>query len=189
MISPPSRAAAADALRSHWGWVLAAGALAILAGIVAIAVPAAATVAIELFIGWLLMFGAGFQLVDAFAPPREIGRVLLRVGYAILFAAAGIYLLVAPLDGTITLTAVLAVLLIVFGLLRIYAALRERDEDGAGLVALSGVAGVLLGVLIAVQLPSSSDWAIGLLVGVDLLLYGGSLVWTALTAREAAPGA
>lgn len=174
-----------EELARRWGWLLASGVLAVVAGAVAVAVPAAASVAIELFIGWLLLFAGGFQLVDAFAPPRSAGRVAVRLLYAALFAAVGIYLLVAPLEGTFTLTVVLAAFLIAFGILRLYAALQERDRPGAGLVALSGVAGILLGVLIAVELPSSADWAIGLLVGLDLLFYGFTAIWIAIALRRA----
>ena len=110
----------------------------------------------------------------------------MRLTYAALFLIAGVYLLVAPLEGTFTLTVVLAAFLIAFGLVRLYAALRGRDEQGAALVALSGAAGLVLGILIAVELPSSADWAIGLLVGVDLLFYGFSAVWTAIAGRELA---
>jgi uncharacterized membrane protein HdeD (DUF308 family) len=177
-----------EALAQNRKWLLASGILAIVAGVVAIAIPAAASVTIELFIGWLLVFSSGFQLVDAFAPPRTAGRVLVRLLYAALFLAAGIYLLVAPLEGTFTLTVVLAAFLIAFGLVRLYAALRGRDEPGAALVALSGAAGIVLGVLIAVELPSSADWAIGLLVGLDLLFYGFTAVWTAIAVREPAHG-
>jgi uncharacterized membrane protein HdeD (DUF308 family) len=183
---PPLRPGVREALERNWKWLLASGVLAILAGIVAIAIPAAASVTIELFIGWLLVFSSGFQLVDAFAPPRTPGRIIVRLTYVALFLAAGIYLLVAPLEGTFTLTAVLAAFLIGFGLVRLYAALRGRDEPGAALVALSGAAGIALGVLIAVELPSSADWAIGLLVGVDLLFYGFTAMWTALAGRELA---
>lgn len=116
------------------------------------------------------------------------GRLFVRLVYAALFLAAGIYLLVAPLEGTFTLTVVLAPFLIGFGLVRLYSALRGRDEPGAALVALSGAAGVVLGVLIAVELPSSADWAIGLLVGVDLMFYGFTATWTALAGRELARG-
>jgi uncharacterized membrane protein HdeD (DUF308 family) len=173
-----------EALERHRKWLLASGLLAILAGIVAIAVPAVASVAIDLFIGWLLLFSSGFALVDAFAPPRAAGRVAVRLTYAALFLAAGIYLLVAPLEGTFTLTVVLAAFLIAFGLLRLLAALRGRDEPGAALVALSGAAGVVVGILIAVELPSSADWAIGLLVGIDLIFAGWTLTSISLLGKD-----
>jgi hypothetical protein len=81
-----------EALERHQKWLLASGILAILAGIVAIAVPAAASAAIDLFIGWLLLFSSAFALVDVFAPPRSAGRVAVRLVCAALFLAAGVYL-------------------------------------------------------------------------------------------------
>jgi uncharacterized membrane protein HdeD (DUF308 family) len=126
------------------------------------------------------------MVVAAFAPPRAPGRVLLRLLYAVLFVLAGVYLLVAPLEGTFTLTVVLAAWFIAIGLVRLYAALREREQEGAGLVALTGAASLVLGILIAVELPSSADWAIGLLVGLDFLFYGFTAAWTAIAGRELA---
>jgi uncharacterized membrane protein HdeD (DUF308 family) len=175
-----------EALARNWKWLLASGILAILAGAVAIAVPAAASVFTATFIGWVILFSSVFVLVDAFAPPRTVGRVLLRLLYAALFVFAGIYLLAAPLEGTITLTFVLAAWLIVLGVLRLLAAIGGQYEQGRGLVVLNGLASLALGVLIAVELPSSADWAIGLLVGLDFLFYGFTATWTAIAGRELA---
>jgi uncharacterized membrane protein HdeD (DUF308 family) len=124
--------------------------------------------------------------VDAFSPPRSAARAILRLLYAGLFALAGVYLLVAPLEGTLTLTFVLAAWLIVLGLVRLWAGWRERNAPERGLVAINGLASLVLGGLIAVELPSSADWAIGLLVGIDFLLYGLTAIWTAVAGRRLA---
>jgi uncharacterized membrane protein HdeD (DUF308 family) len=175
-----------EALARNWKWLLASGILAILAGIVAISVPAVASVFTATFIGWVILISSVFMLVDAFAPPRTAGRVLLRLLWAAMFVFVGIYLLAAPLEGTVTLTFVLAAWLIALGVLRLFAWSRARHEPGAGFVALNGLASLALGVLIAVELPSSADWAIGLLVGIDFLFYGFSATWTAIAGRELA---
>jgi uncharacterized membrane protein HdeD (DUF308 family) len=185
----PLPTAVGEALARNWKWLLASGILAILAGAVAISVPAVASVFTATFIGWVILFSSVFMLVDAFAPPRTTGRVLLRLLYAGLFVFVGIYLLVAPLEGTLTLTFVLAVWLIALGVMRLAAALGEFHRPGAGLVALNGAASLALGVLIAVELPSSADWAIGLLVGIDFLFYGFTATWTAIAGRELAKAA
>jgi uncharacterized membrane protein HdeD (DUF308 family) len=174
------------ALGDRWRWILVSGVLATLAGLVAIAVPALASVTTELFIGWLILFVAVVLVVDGFSPPRSVARVVLRLLYAGLFAFAGIYLLLAPLEGTVTLTFVLAAWLIAVGLVRLWAAWRERGLAERGLVAVNGLASIGLGVLIAVEFPSSADWAIGLLVGIDFLLYGLSAIWAARAGRELA---
>jgi uncharacterized membrane protein HdeD (DUF308 family) len=175
-----------ESLARNWKWLLASGILAIFAGIVAIAVPAVASVFTATFIGWVILISSVFVLVHAFEPPRTAGRVLLRLLWAAMFVFVGIYLLAAPLEGTVTLTFVLAAFLIVLGVLRLLAAVGGHYEHGRGLVVLNGLASLALGILIAVKLPSSADWAIGLLVGLDFLFYGFTATWTAIAGRELA---
>jgi uncharacterized membrane protein HdeD (DUF308 family) len=161
----------ADGLRRARTWLLVTATLCVLAGIVAIAVPAIASVATAIFIGWVLVFAGVVMGVHAFNERSE-ARTGWRALNAILTFAIGIYLLVAPLSGTLTLTFMLAVWFFAIGILGLAAAWPMRGFPGAGFVALNGALSVLLGVLIAVDFPSSADWAIGLLVGINLLLWG-----------------
>jgi uncharacterized membrane protein HdeD (DUF308 family) len=172
-----------EQLSRRWKVAFALGILSAIAGVAAIVVPASASVAVALFIGWVLVFGSIIQLFDAFSV-QETARMVLRLVLAALMAAAGIYLLVAPLHGTITLTVVLCVWFIASGLMRLLAAYRDRGTPAAGAMAVSGGLSLVLGVLIAVKLPSSSGWAIGLLVGVDFLTFGWVLITLALAARR-----
>lgn len=172
-----------DALRHKRGWVLASGVLALIAGAAAIAVPAIASVAIELFIGWLLVGASGALAIDAFAV-RDEGRIVLRLLLAILTFAAGLYLVLAPLDGTFTLTVMLVIWFIALGVARIAAGVADRGGAGAGYTILGGVVSVVLGVLIGVELPSSAEWAIGLLVGVDFIFYGLSAIAVYFALRD-----
>src|SRR3954454_14732157 len=105
-----------EQLSTRWRSTLALGILSAIAGVAAIVVPASASVAIALFIGWVLVFGAIVQLFDAFSV-NETGRMVVRLILAVLLAAAGIYLLVAPLHGTVTLTVVLAIWFIATGVM------------------------------------------------------------------------
>lgn len=145
------------------------GVLAIIGGFVAIVVPALASVATAIFIGWVLLFGGIVMLMDVV---RHEGHRFLRGAYALLVLAVGIYLLLAPLKGTITLTFVLVVNFLVMGGVRVFIGASLRGEPGAGAVVLNGVLSILIGLLILVDFPSSADWAIGLLVGIDLLFFG-----------------
>ncbi len=145
------------------------GVLAVIGGFVAIVVPALASVATAIFIGWVLLFGGIVMLMDVI---RHEGHRILRGLYALLVLAVGIYLLLAPLEGTITLTFVLVVNFIVIGLVRIFIGASMRGEPGAGMVVMNGALSLLIGLLVGVEFPSSADWAIGLLVGVDLLFFG-----------------
>ena len=160
-----------EGLKQGRKWLLISGWLAVIAGMVAIIVPAVASVTVAIFIGWMLLFGAVFLLIDAFAV-RDVWRMLLRLLLAFIAGAAGLSLLLAPLRGTYTLTVLLVLWFAVTGVMRIAVAVAERGTQGAGWMGANGVITLLLGVLIGANLPESSDWAIGLLVGIDFLFYG-----------------
>ena len=89
-----------------------------------------------------------------------------------------------PHNGTLTLTIVLGIYFLFMGLTRIAVAFSARGQQGAGLVGLSGIAGLLIGILVLAKLPSSADWAIGLLVGIDLIFAGWTLVSVALVGKD-----
>jgi uncharacterized membrane protein HdeD (DUF308 family) len=95
-----------------------------------------------------------------------------------------VYLLVAPLNGTVTLTFVLAIYFIVAGVARVGIGWIGRGMQNAGLLMFNGAISVLVGLLIALNLPSSASWAIGLLVGIDFLFNGISIIAVALAARH-----
>jgi uncharacterized membrane protein HdeD (DUF308 family) len=183
MSAAHSPALAQLAQRSKLALVL--GIICVIVGIVAIVVPAAASVGVALFIGWVLVFGAIVQLFNAFSA-GETSRTVLFLILAVLMAAAGIYLLVAPLKGTITLTVVLAAWFIATGIMRLIAAWADRGTGTAGAMAVSGGISLVLGLLVALNLPSSAGWAIGLLVGVDFLCFGWVLIVVSRAAHKAA---
>jgi uncharacterized membrane protein HdeD (DUF308 family) len=148
-----------------------AGVLAIAAGVVAILVPAVASVGTALFIGWVLLLASVAIAVDAFAA-HGLGGKLLRILVAVVTFAAGLYLLVSPLEGTFTLTVMLVLWFVGVGIARMATGIAELGTPGAGYTIAAGAMSLLLGVLIARELPSSADWAIGLLVGIDFFVYG-----------------
>jgi uncharacterized membrane protein HdeD (DUF308 family) len=167
------------------GLLLLAGVLSIIAGAVAIFVPAVGSVGTAIFIGWVLVFMSGVMLVDAFAMPG-FSRTAFRVLLSIATFAAGLYLLVAPLRGTYTLTVILVIWFVASGFTRVAFGIASHGVPGWGLMVLNGALSLVLGILIAENLPESSDWAIGLLVGIDLLFYGFTAVaaWGALRHPE-----
>jgi uncharacterized membrane protein HdeD (DUF308 family) len=162
-------------LRERWQALRLAGVLVIIVGVVAILVPAVFSVGTAIFIGIILLFAGAWMLFDAWSV-RGAGRVLVRVLWALLTEFAGIYLLVAPLEGTVTLTFVLVVYFIAIGCVRIAEAVALRGMPNAGMVGVNGVLSLLIGLLILIDFPSSADWAIGLLVGIDLLFAGWGLL-------------
>jgi uncharacterized membrane protein HdeD (DUF308 family) len=146
-------------------------------------VPAVASVGTAIFIGWVLLIVGAFMVAGAFSA-HSVGTLLWRLLWAALTVIVGIWLIVEPHNGTLTLTLVLGIYFLFMGLTRITVAFIGRGQPNAGLVGLSGVAGLLIGILVLVKFPSSADWAIGLLVGIDLIFAGWTLTSVALLGKD-----
>jgi uncharacterized membrane protein HdeD (DUF308 family) len=153
-------------------WLYAIGVLALIGGVAAILVPAVASVTIAIFTGWVLLLVGVTMLVHEIRMRGRAHRSWLDIVMALITAVAGLCLLLFPLTGTLTLTFFLISWFIATGVLQLFAWWQARRAPGSGLVAVNGVIALLLGVLIAANLPSSAAWAIGLLVGVNLVFFG-----------------
>jgi len=148
-----------------------------------VAEPNVATFAISIFVGWLFFIGGIFRALSVWRSRGMPGFAwsLLTALLAILF---GLILIFRPLAGALTLTMVLVAFFILEGITAIVLAVRHREHLRSwGWVLFSGIVDLLLAFLIWDGWPSSADWAIGLLVGINMLFFGLSLVMTALTAR------
>ena len=170
-------------LARTWKALMAIGVLAIFVGCVAILVPAVAAVGTAIFIGWILLIVGAFLIAAAFAAV-SVGTLLLRLLWAALTVIVGLWLIVEPHNGTLTLTLVLGLYFLFMGITRITVAFLSRGQPNAGLLGLSGVAGLLIGILVLIEFPDSADWAIGLLVGIDLIFAGWTLTSIALVGRD-----
>jgi uncharacterized membrane protein HdeD (DUF308 family) len=172
-----------EGLARSWKALMFVGVLAIVLGCIAILVPAVASVGTAIFIGWILLIAGAFLVAAAFSA-HSVGSLLLRMLWAVLTVIVGLWLIVEPHNGTLTLTFVLGVYFLFMGLTRITVAFIGRGQPNAGLVGLSGVAGLLIGILVLAKFPSSADWAIGLLVGIDLIFAGWTLTSVALVGKD-----
>ena len=153
------------------GWYILAAVLFIALGLFAIIEPARAVVGIARLLGWLLILGGIAYLIATFRG-GSARRVFFQILSAIAFFLAGLYTLTHPQLAIGTLTALLAVVIFVAGVFDIITYFRLQREYPSGWMLLNGIVAVVLGVLIWVQWPSSSAWAIGTLVGVNLLMTG-----------------
>jgi uncharacterized membrane protein HdeD (DUF308 family) len=172
-----------EGLARSWKALMTIGVIAIVLGCIAILVPAVAAVGTAIFIGWLLLVVGAFLTAAAFSA-HSVGTLVMRLAWALLTALVGIWLIVEPHNGTLTLTFVLGIYFLFMGVTRIAVAFVSRGQPNAGLVALSGAAGLLIGILILAKFPSSADWAIGLLVGIDLIFVGWTLTSVAMLGKE-----
>ena len=173
----------------HWVWFLILGIVLLLGGLAAIAFPFVSTIAANIALGWIFLASGVITMVHAFSVGEWRG-FLLHLLIGILYVVAGGYLAFVPLAGIFTLTVLLAALLVTDGVLEVIMALRVRPHEGWGWVLASGAVAIAMGALIALQLPSSATWAIGLLVGIKMIFAGWSFIALALAAhRHDAPAA
>ena len=171
-------------LAQSWGWFLALGIILLLAGAAAIVFPWVFTIAAKIALGWIFLIG-GVVLVLHALSTRGWAGFLWSLLIGLLYVVAGGWLAFFPFTGIITLTILLAALFLAEGALEVILALRVRPHEGWGWLLLSGLVAIAVGVLIAYELPGSAAWAIGLLVGVNLLSTGASFVVLALAGRRA----
>lgn len=171
-------------IAEKWGWFLALGIALIVAGLAAIAFPLIGTIAVKIMLGWLFLIGGVLMIMHAFQAPGWQG-FLWELLVGILYAVAGAYLAFFPLTGLLTLAILLAVMFIIEGVFEVIQAFRVRPHEGWGFLLLSGIAALAVGVLITLSLPSSAEWALGLLAGINLLFSGWSYVFLALAGRRA----
>jgi uncharacterized membrane protein HdeD (DUF308 family) len=152
-------------------WLVVTGILALIGGAAAIIVPAVASVAIALLVGWLLIVSGVLHAINAWNTRKQRG-VWLRLLSSALWLVAGLCLVIFPLTGTFTLTVFLAAWFFATGVVYLVDAIQSRGTPGNWLVAFNGVVSLVLGILIVADLPSSAAWAVGLLVGINLLFWG-----------------
>jgi uncharacterized membrane protein HdeD (DUF308 family) len=167
------------------GWYIAAAIAFIVLGIFSIAEPGLAGLAMTLFVGWLLIFGGATHLLSMFGG-GGVGRVIWQLIVGIFYIFGGFYFLTHPLLGLGSLTLLLAAILAGEALFELVAYFGNRREQGSGWMLLNGVVTLLLSGLIWRHWPSSSVWAIGTLVGVNLLMTGLSRLMLGLGARRLA---
>ena len=175
--------AARAQIKQNWGWFLALGIVFVLAGLAAIAFPLLSTIATKIALGWIFLAGGVLMILHAFSASGWRGFLLgLLIG--VLYVVAGGWLAFFPFTGIITLTILLAALFLAEGVLEVIMAFRVRPHEGWGWLLLSGLVAIAVGVMIAMQLPSSAAWAIGLLTGINLLMTGASFIALALAGRR-----
>jgi len=164
-------------------WSIFLSVLLIVAGLLAIAVPPAAGIAVTILVGWLLVFGGGAHLAFGWHT-RTAGGFLWELFLAALYIAAGGYLLFHVRAGLASLTLALAIYLFVKGILEFALAFVLRLLPGSGWLVFDGILTLILAVLIWRSWPSSTEWVIGTLVGVSMLFSGVTRLALSFAARR-----
>ena len=177
------------ALHEHWRFFLIEGIVLVILGSAAILVPVLASLAVAIFLGWLFLIGGIVGLMSTIAGRRAPGFWWSLIS-AIVTIVAGAVLIGWPAGGTISLTFVLTAFLVADGILMIFFALEhQRQMSGNwGWLLGNGILDLVLAALIVWALPASAVWVPGLIVGIDLLFGGWSLISVALAARKPVTG-
>jgi uncharacterized membrane protein HdeD (DUF308 family) len=169
--------------RKSIGWSIGLSILMIVAGLLAIAVPMAAGIAIDVLIAWLLVFSGAFHLVFSWHA-RTAGVLLWELLVGLVYVFVGIYLLMHPAAGLASLTIALAIYLFAEAFLEFALGVALRPVAGSGWLFFDGLITLILAVMIWRTWPSSTGWVIGTLVGISMLFSGASRLAISLAARR-----
>jgi uncharacterized membrane protein HdeD (DUF308 family) len=178
------QSALAQSVRDHWMMFMVEGVILVVLGLLAIALPPIASLAVAILVGWLILLSGIVGLAMTFVMRRAPG-FWWSLASALLAIAAGVALLGWPEGGVLSLTLVLIVFFVLEGIASIMFAIDHRYQLSGrwGWMLASGIVDLILAGLIFVGLPGTAAWAIGLLVGINMIFGGASLIAMALHAR------
>jgi uncharacterized membrane protein HdeD (DUF308 family) len=179
--------AVSGAIRAHWKLFLIEGIVLVVLGFAAILVPPIATLAFELVIGWLFLISGVVGLITTFYMRNAPGFWWSLLS-AVVGIAAGLVLLRWPISGTLSLTFVLIAFFAIEGILTIMYALDHRNQLSSrwGWMLASGIVDLVLAGIIFAGLPGSAAWALGLLVGINMVFGGTAMIGMAMAAKNPA---
>ncbi|HTT20370.1 MAG TPA: DUF308 domain-containing protein [Candidatus Sulfotelmatobacter sp.] len=165
------------------GWSVGLSVLMIVAGILAIASPLAAGMAVNLLVGWLLIFSGCAHLAFAWYA-HSGGGVVWELLVGVLYISIGVYLLMHPLAGLMSLTIALAFYLFLEAILEFVMGFTLRPLPGSGWLVFDGVVTLVLAVMIWKTWPINTPWIIGTLVGISMLFSGTTRLMLSLAAHS-----
>ena len=177
------REAMRETVRRHSLWYLVQGALMVLGGVLALFYPILSSVAVVLFLGWILILSGvvqGFSLIGA----KDVPHFWLQLVSVVLSVIVGVLFIRHPGEGLLTLTLLLIVFFMVEGFSKLIFALTIRPFPNWGWVLASGVIGILLSFYLWANLPVTAVWLLGVLIGIQLICEGAALGYLAWQVRQ-----
>ena len=171
-----------ESARRNWGWFLVLGIVLVLLGTFLVVAPATGTILSIFWIGCMLLGAAGFELISAFQS-RGWGGFFLNLAEAVLFGWAGLIMIRHPVGVAPWLTLMLAAYFPASGIFQLAAGIAAPLPNRIWVI-LSGIVGIILGIMIWNEWPEGSLFYIGLFVGIDLIFRGWSWVIFAFAARR-----
>jgi uncharacterized membrane protein HdeD (DUF308 family) len=161
------------------GWAL----IMIVLGLLAVCIPLAAGIGIALLVSWVIVWGGFTYIAFAFSG-RDAGAFVWRLLIGIIYVAGGGYLLFHPHIALESLTLAMAVLFVLEGVLEIAMFFQFRLSSGSGWILFDAIVTLLLAYLIWRPWPSSSTWAIGTILGINLITSGFTWLMCSIAVRK-----
>lgn len=161
-------------LKSRWGWLVGLGIVLVIAGVIALLSVVEATIVSVTVVGIMMIVGGVVEIVHGFRM-KGFGRAVLWVVTGALYIFGGAFAIMNPLLASTVLTLILCIALIVAGAVRLYLGFHLKAGQHGGLVIFSGVVTALFGLIILIHWPLSSLFALGIILGIDLIQVG--FVW------------
>jgi uncharacterized membrane protein HdeD (DUF308 family) len=183
-----ARDAIGKIVRDHWKLFLVEGIILVVLGLLAVAVPIVAGLAVAILFGWLFLISGIVGLVTTIAMRRAPGFWWSLLS-AVLGIAVGGWLLLQPALGLVSLTYLLIAFFIIEGIATIMFALEHKGALSGrwGWMLVSGIVDLFLAAVILVGLPGTVAWALGLIVGINMVFGGASMIGMALAAHAEMP--
>jgi uncharacterized membrane protein HdeD (DUF308 family) len=177
--------AISETVRTNWVLFLIQGVIMMVLGVLAIIWPQISTVAVDFYVGWMFLLSGLVGLVTMFLAP-SVGAFLWSLLTAALSLFVGVLLLWHPVEGAVSLTLVLIAFFIVEGVVQIAAAIKHRDAfpDSWGWMVMSGIVDLVLAAVLISGWPGTASWALGLIVGVNLITSGLAITMVAIASRH-----
>ena len=174
-----------DAAKRNAGWLIVFGIVEIVGGVLAIAGPLMAGLAVTVMVGMAFLLGGGARIVGAFMAD-SFGAGTLTLLWGLIAAGTGFYFVIRPGIGLVTLTFAVAMSLFLDGIMRVIVAFKIKPVRGWGWMLTGGIVSALFACMIGWELPASGLWVVGTLVGFSLLFNGFTTITLAGTARQVA---
>jgi len=168
------------------GWLIAGGILSVIVGFAAMSFPFVFSLAIAQFLGIFALVSGLIALGLALFGKHKNHRVLEALS-GIIRIVAGIVLLNCVASAVAVITLIFSIYLIVEGIFQTVAAFKLRAHPGWIWTLVSGVAAIVLGLMVQARWPSDSVWVLGTLLGINLIFSGASLLALGLAAGQPAP--
>lgn len=175
----------AQEAHKHAGWIVALGVVTVIAGVLAIASPFLSGASISVFLGIAMVVGGVARLMGAFRA-GSFGRGTLAFIGGALTLLFGLIMVFRPGVGLATMTLMLGVYLLVDGIFGTVLAFQVKPEKGWGSMLFSAAMGVLLGIMLLKEWPVSGLWAVGTLVGINMIFAGFSIITIGSAAKGVA---